>query len=79
MADIPKHPVEVTINIGGESWEYVLHRIRDLYLEAGRRTPNNFQMFGGGSGGSYSVTTTTRDINREEYRAELEKWFEQQK
>jgi hypothetical protein len=65
--------------MNAESWDYVTRRLNELAQEAEKRTPQSFQMYGGGAGGSYSVTTTTRDVSQETYREELAKWFEETK
>lgn len=70
----PQHPIEVRITIGGEDWQYVRRIISELHTEANWREPEHFQMYGGGAGGSYSVTTTQRDIKPEDFRRELEEW-----
>lgn len=77
-SSLPIHPVEVIIRIGGESFAYIQHRLRDLANEAHQRDASCFQMYGGGAGGSYSVTTTQRDISPADFRRELDEWFEKQ-
>lgn len=70
----PLHPFEVYIHVGGETWDYVLRQLRDLLDDARRREPGTLQGFGGGGGGSYSITTALRDISPEDFRKELLAW-----
>lgn len=70
----PIHPVEVRISIGGDDWEYVQRMLAELYSESRHRGPESFQMFSGGAGGSYSVTTARRDITPEAFHEELHAW-----
>lgn len=77
MADDPAPPVPpiaVRISIGADDWGYVQRRLREIADEADGRVQGNFQMYGGGGGGSYSVHTTLRDVSIEQYHAELEAW-----
>jgi hypothetical protein len=70
----PVSPFTVRITIGGQDWRYVRRRLEELAFEAQRREPAEFQMCGGGAGGNYSVTTSTRDITPEKYEEELQAW-----
>ena len=72
----PVSPVTVTITINAEDWDYVQRRLQDLANESESRTPKCFGMWDGGGGGSYSVTTSSRDISPEEFRKELDDWFQ---
>ncbi|UWZ84626.1 hypothetical protein [Occallatibacter riparius] len=75
----PVHPVEVRISIGGDNFEYVQRVLSELDREAFLRDADSFRMCSGGAGGSYSVTTVTRDISAEDFRAELAAWFERRR
>jgi hypothetical protein len=72
----PVSPITVTITLNAEDWDYVQRRLNELAQEAETRTPVCFGMWGGGAGGSYSVTTSTRDISPVDYRRELDDWFQ---
>lgn len=71
----PRSPIEVEVTIGAEDMDYVARRLLDLAHMADERTPETFQMFGGGAGGNIQLTTRTRDVSVEQYRVELDAWW----
>lgn len=70
---VPQHAFEVRINIGGETWDYVVRTLDELAEHVAGHGPD-CNMCSGGAGGSHSVTITTRDVSVEQFRAELEEW-----
>lgn len=80
MSKPPQHPVEVVIHIGGENWEYIAHRLRELASELREDRGQYYGGgFGGGGGGCFSVTIARREVSIEDYRKELDTWWMSQK
>lgn len=70
----PQHTFEVSIRIGGETWEYVERVINEIaeYVKAHGPDAN---LISGGAGGCHGVTVMTREISPETYLEELEVWW----
>ena len=71
----PKHPFEVNIRIGGDTWEYILRTVRELSYHLEEHGPD-CRLCSGGAGGCHSVDIQRRDISPEDYRKELQESHE---
>lgn len=74
----PKHPFELSLQIGGETWELVVHELYEMARHVEEHGPN-CTSFGGGGGTAHTVTIEKRDISPADYRKELQDWFERQR
>lgn len=68
----PLHPFEVRISIGANTKEFITEALEDILKSF--ETGGTVNGMSGGWSGSYSVTSSVRDISPEEYRKELEEW-----
>ena len=77
----PKPIIHVVIDIGGETWPDILNRLQHELLEAERTGGGQLRRtFWGGAGTHGHVEIETRDgCTPDQYNAELEVWFQQQK
>jgi hypothetical protein len=74
-APAPLHPFEVSIKIGGNDWPYVLQTVKELAEHLEQHGPD-CTMASGGWSGCHSVDVRKRDISAEDYRRELDQWFQ---
>lgn len=72
--DAPLHAFEVSVKIGGNTWEYVLQTLTELAEYLRDNGPRG--LASGGWNGCHSIDIRQRDISPEAYRAELEAWRE---
>ena len=73
----PVSPITVEIKINAEHWRYVRMQLDELAIESHRRDATTFdRMYGGGAGGSYHTEVRVRPVSAEQYREELQAWFE---
>jgi hypothetical protein len=73
MKKPPQHAYEVTVQIGGNDWEYVLRTMDELtdYL---REHGPNCSVISGSWGGCHSVHIQHRDVSPDQYRSELDQY-----
>lgn len=69
----PKHPFEVTIQIGASDWPEVLRVVTELAIHLEQHGPECNQI-SGGFGGCHSVHVERREISAADYRNELSAW-----
>lgn len=74
----PRSPIEVTITIGAETPRDLYWRLRNELGEWSETEPPRWHIWGG-AGTHGEVKVELRNITPEQYRAELQKWFEERK
>lgn len=78
----PQAIIRVVIDIGGETWPDIMHRLQGLINDAEREGGGEIQTrLWGGAGTHGHVEVTKRDdgCTPEQYEAELEAWFQERK
>lgn len=73
--EAPQHAFELRLSVGGETWELTLKEMQRLVDEVYARGPLAGLQSGGG-GTAANLLVATRDVSPEQYRAELDEWFQ---
>lgn len=74
----PRRPVELAIHIGGDDWAETLSELQRLADYAKAHGPDCHHTRGG-ERSSGQIRVETRDVSPEDYRAELDSWWGQQR
>ena len=74
----PRHAYELTLRIGGETWEDVLRMLENKAHHIRQHGPECDSTWGGAGTSGY-VHIQTRDVTPEKYREELEAWMQRRR
>lgn len=73
--EIPRHPFEVNIKIGGNNWPYVLNALSKLKEHLERHGPE-CSLLTGEDDGCYCITIAARNVTAEQYNREIVEYIE---
>lgn len=74
----PQAPFTLELNVNGDTWDDLLRILQREVAHIADHGPD-CKSYGGGGGGAHSVVIRRRDVSVEQYRGELDEWWQRQR